>query len=102
MLIRIAPRSAQGDFGDYLRRLGCTVTLLDETTLDACVTYPETVEDEWSALSEWCRTWVESPRARGRTLEIMAAVSTRQETRDRRDGLAFHAGMPEIRPVFDL
>jgi hypothetical protein len=102
MLIRIAPRSAQGDFDDYLRRLGCTVTRLDETTLEACVTHPETVEDEWSALSEWCRTWVESPRARGRTLEIMAAVSALHETPDRRNGLAFRAGGPEIRPVFDL
>lgn len=74
MLIRIAPPSSQGDFGDYLRRLGCTVTRLDETTLEVCVTVPETVEDEQSALNEWCRSWVESPRGRGRMLEIAPAT----------------------------
>ena len=70
MLIRVAPLSSRGDFTHYLLRLGCTVTWLDEQMLEVCVTHPDTVEDEPSALEEWCRAWVDSPRARGRVLEI--------------------------------
>jgi hypothetical protein len=73
VLIRIAPRSSQGEFGDYLLRLGCTVTRLDDETLKVSVTHPDTVEDERSSLNEWCRAWVESPRGRDRALEFVPA-----------------------------
>jgi len=70
MLIRVAPLSSRDDLTDYLLRLGCTVTWLDGQMLEVCITHPDTVEDEPSALEEWCRAWVDSPRARGRVLEI--------------------------------
>ena len=73
MLIQIPSLSTRDEFVHYLLRLGCTVTWLDDETLEVRVTHPETVEDELSALEEWCRAWVESPRAQARALQLVPA-----------------------------
>jgi len=44
-------------FVDYLLRLGCTVVEYGNGALDVSVTYPETVDDEAAALTEWCASW---------------------------------------------
>ena len=74
MLIQIPSRSSRDEFVHYLLRLGCTVTWLDDATLDVRVTHPDTVEDELSALEEWCRSWLDSPRAPARALELLPAA----------------------------
>jgi hypothetical protein len=57
MILTLNPGTPHGELIDYLRRLGCTVTQLDDERLEASVTYPDTVEDEDASLAEWCRTW---------------------------------------------
>jgi hypothetical protein len=44
-------------FVDYLLRLGCTVVEYGNGAFDVSVTYPETVDDESAAVSEWCASW---------------------------------------------
>jgi hypothetical protein len=73
VLIRIQPTSSQAALSEYLLRLGCTVTPLDETTLAVCVPYPERDETEQSSLDAWCRAWAESDRRSGVMLEIAPA-----------------------------
>ena len=70
MLIRVQPTSSQAALGEYLLRLGCTVSPLDEANLAVGVPYPERDETEQSSLDAWCRAWSESPRRSGVVLEI--------------------------------
>lgn len=72
MIVKIGFPQTQREFVDYLLRLGCTVTRLDEETLEVSVTYPETVADEEAELAEWCRIWAS---ARGTRLELAPAAA---------------------------
>lgn len=74
MLIRIEPASSQAALSEYLLRLGCTVSALDETTLEVGVSHPERDETDQSSLHAWCRAWSDSPRRSGSVLEIAAAA----------------------------
>ena len=55
--IQIDQSERQDGFVDYLHRLGCTVSDCGAGRFDACVTYPETVDDEAAAIAEWCAAW---------------------------------------------
>ena len=57
MIVTLNPGAPQGELVDYLRRLGCTVTRVDDRSLDVAVEYPDTVEDEGSSLADWCGSW---------------------------------------------
>jgi hypothetical protein len=66
MILTLNPGTAQRELIDYFLRLGCTVTKLDDGRLDVSVAYPETVDDEETALAEWCESWTAAnePRIR--------------------------------------
>ena len=57
MILTLNTGTEQGEFIDYLLRLGCTVTRLDAERFEVCVTYPDTVNDEEASLIEWCGSW---------------------------------------------
>lgn len=57
MVIEITPPDATETFVDYLRRLGCTVELIQGGRVSTFVTFPQTVDDERSSLREWCGSW---------------------------------------------
>jgi hypothetical protein len=57
MILMLNPNTPQTELVDYLQRLGCTVSRVDDRRLDVSVEYPETVEDEHLSLVEWCGSW---------------------------------------------
>jgi hypothetical protein len=57
MILTLNPDTSDRELVDYLRRLGCTVTRLDDERIEVCVEYPDTVEDEDASLADWCGSW---------------------------------------------
>ena len=58
MLVQIRLDQPPHDrFVDYLLRLGCTVVSYGNGAFDVSVTYPDTVDDETGAVTEWCASW---------------------------------------------
>jgi hypothetical protein len=57
MIVTLGAAAPQASLVDHLRRLGCTVTRVDAGAFDVCIAYPDTVDDESAAATEWCRVW---------------------------------------------